>query len=151
MVLCFCIIGAQLPTWMFINSLSLIVHTTLLNSLMPPSVFYTFKKYLNLVRLNWPQLNEDIENNIDVFDFENEKGLYSIYLRDSDYSHLFARNTVIIITAALIIFMTWATLAIIDQCTGNKKNPKKSSSNKRHCPCSISIGGKKYNIDVVSG
>lgn len=31
-----CIIGAQLPTWMFINSLSLIVHTTLHNTLMPP-------------------------------------------------------------------------------------------------------------------
>ena len=40
LILCFCIIGAQLPTWMFLNSLCLMAHTTLLNSLMPPSVFY---------------------------------------------------------------------------------------------------------------
>ena len=41
-ILCLGIVGAQLPTWMFINSLSLIVHTTLLNSVMPPSIFYVF-------------------------------------------------------------------------------------------------------------
>ena len=68
-IFCVCIIGAQLPTWMFINSLSLIVHTTLLNSLMPPGVWYVFKKYLNLVRLNSPDLNERIEQAYDVKEY----------------------------------------------------------------------------------
>ena len=115
LIFCFAIIGAQLPTWMFINSLSLIVHTTLLNSLMPPSVFYTFKKYLHLVRLNWPALNKDIEKTHDVFEYENDQGLYSAYLRASDYVHLLARNTVIIICSALLIFLVWAIVGIIDR------------------------------------
>ena len=71
-IICFCIIGAQLPTWMFINSLSLIVHTTLLNSLMPPSVFYIFKKYLNIVRLSWPEVNDEIDETYNVHDYANE-------------------------------------------------------------------------------
>ena len=68
-ILCFCVIGAQLPTWMFINSLSLIAHTTLLNSVMPPSIFYIFSKYLNLVRFNSPGFNEHIEETYDVHDY----------------------------------------------------------------------------------
>lgn len=59
-------IGAQLPAWIFINSLSLIVHTLLLNSLMPPSVVYTFKKYLHVVRLSRPDVNAEIEESWDV-------------------------------------------------------------------------------------
>ena len=106
---------------MFINSLSLIVHTTLLNSLMPPSVFYTFKKYLHLVRLNWPALNEDIEKNFSVFDYPDEQGLYSAYLRASDYVHLFARNTVIIICSALLIFAVWAVIGILDRVAIKRK------------------------------
>ena len=61
-ILILCIVWAQLPTWMFLNSLSLIVHTTLLNSLMPPSVFYVFKKYLDMIRLNSADFNEYIED-----------------------------------------------------------------------------------------
>ena len=146
MIFFFCIIGAQLPTWMFINSLCLIVHTTLLNSLMPPSVFYTFKKYLNLVRLNWPDLNEDIEENYDVFDYENGHGFYSIYLRSSGYAHLFARNTVIILSSALVIFLVWGIIGVIDRCTVNAKNRRRVPSNNRsRCPCSINFGRSNHN------
>ena len=86
---------------MFINSLSLIVHTTLLNSLMPPSVFYIFKKYLNLVRWNSPDYNEHIEEKYDVHNYTTDDGSFSFYMESSDYVHLLARNMVIIITTAL--------------------------------------------------
>ena len=85
---------------MSINSLSLIVHTTLLNSLMPPSVFYVFKRYLNLVRLNIPYFNDANKSEVDISD----------YLKSSDYDHLFARNLPLIITALLIFI--WALCRI---------------------------------------
>ena len=108
---------------MSINSLSLIVHTTLLNSLMPPSVFYVFKRYLNLVRLNSPGFNEHIEEEYSVHDFTSEVG-YSNYLKSSDYVHLFARNLVIIMIALLIIALVWIAFAITDYLSLKKKTIK---------------------------
>jgi hypothetical protein len=114
-VVCICIIGAQLPTWMFINSLSLIVHTALLNSMMPPNVWYVFIKYLNLVRLNWEDVNEEIEENYEVIDYPVDQGLYSIYLESSDFKHLFVRNLAIIIPSAIVILIVWALLRVFDR------------------------------------
>lgn len=50
-------LGSLLPIWIFINSLQIISHTTLLNTVMPGNAFYVLKEYLDLVRLNWPALN----------------------------------------------------------------------------------------------
>ena len=113
-ILIVCIIGAQLPTWMFINSLSLIVHTTLLNTLMPPQVFYVFKKYLYLVRMSWQKFNNNIEESYNVHDYATDDGLYSAFLESSDYEHLFARNLVIVVATAMLIFFVWSVLAIVD-------------------------------------
>ena len=88
---------------MSINTLSLIVHTTLLNSLMPPNVFYVFKRYLNLQRLNISYFNKVIEDKSEVD--------ISDYLKSSDYDHLFARNLILIITALLIFI--WAFCRIM--------------------------------------
>ena len=44
--------------WMFINSLQIITHTTLLNTIMPGNLHYVIKQYLDLLRLNWPALND---------------------------------------------------------------------------------------------
>lgn len=49
--------GSLLPMWVFFNSLQIITHSTLLNTLMPGTVHYVFKDYLNLVRLNFTILN----------------------------------------------------------------------------------------------
>ncbi len=46
-----------LPTWMFINSLSLITHTPLMNTDMPANAHNFLNRYLDLVRLNWDDLN----------------------------------------------------------------------------------------------
>ena len=130
-IFCVCIIGAQLPTWMFINSLSLIVHTTLLNSLMPPGVWYVFKKYLNLVRLNSPDLNERIEEAYEVKEYSLDQGLYTIYLKSCDFEHLFARNLVIIIASAILILTVWTLLIVLD---GFSRIKQPESSQKRKEP-----------------
>ena len=48
------VVGDLLPVWMFINSLSLIAHTPLLNSQMPGNVQYFLSDYLQIVRLRDP-------------------------------------------------------------------------------------------------
>jgi len=101
---------------MFINSLSLIAHTTLLNSLMPPNVWYVFKKYLNLVRLNFPDLNDKIENSFNVKKYSIDQGLYTIYLKSCDFEHLFARNLIIIVSSAILILTVWILLTFLDAC-----------------------------------
>ena len=50
--------GTMTDTWIFINSLSMVVHMILLNSRVPPNVFYIFKTYLNIIRLSSDKLNE---------------------------------------------------------------------------------------------
>ena len=115
MILCLCIIGAQLPTWMFINSLSLIVHTTLLHSLMPPGVFYVFKQYLYLVRMTWPGAVENVDETYNASDYANEEGWYNIYLKSSDYFHLFAHNMFVIIMTGVAIVIVWAVFWLIDR------------------------------------
>ena len=61
-ILAFFSYGSLLPLWVFVNSLQIITHSTLLNTLMPGAVHYVFKDYLDLVRLNWPALNMAISN-----------------------------------------------------------------------------------------
>ena len=53
--------GRLLPTWMFINSISLIVHTPLLAIDMPANLHYFFLKYLDILRLNSKSLNDEID------------------------------------------------------------------------------------------
>ena len=48
-----------LPTWMFINSLSLIAHTTMIKVSMPGNVNHLFKKYIDLFKFNWWSVNEN--------------------------------------------------------------------------------------------
>lgn len=76
--------------WMFVNSLQIITHSTLLNTMMPGNVHYVFKEYLDLLRLNWPLLNNAL---FDRYNFRikgYEQGFYNVFLEASDYVHLFA-------------------------------------------------------------
>ena len=107
-ILLLCIICAQLPTWMFLNSLSLIVHTTLLNSLMPPSVFYVFKKYLDIIRLNSADFNEYIEDNFEMG--RPKEDSLSFYLQSSDYNQLFVQNLSIILISAIVLLLVWIAI-----------------------------------------
>ena len=43
--------GRLLPTWMFLNSLQLIVHLPLLSTSMPSNLHFFLVKYLNFIRM----------------------------------------------------------------------------------------------------
>ena len=43
--------GRLLPTWMFLNSLQLIVHLPLLSKSMPSNLHFFLFKYLNFIRM----------------------------------------------------------------------------------------------------
>ena len=117
----FGVIGAMLPTWMFINSLSLIVHTNLLNTLLPPSVFYVFKKYLYFVRMSWVSVGEYMEESYIAREYVDEPKLYSAFLLSSDYFHLFTHNLFLPMIATALICAVWICTAIFDYFV-NRRN-----------------------------
>ena len=53
--------GGLLPTWIFINSASLLMHIPLFNTGLPADLHYFLTKYLDLLRLNIPRVEESIE------------------------------------------------------------------------------------------
>lgn len=53
--------GRLLPTWMFFNSLQLIVHTPLLPTHLPANVHYFLTSYLGFLRLNSLSMSESLE------------------------------------------------------------------------------------------
>ena len=110
----FAAIGSILPTWIFINSVSLVAHTTLLNTLMPGNVHYIFNRYLNLVRLNWPYFNQLLRDSYKFKEYGIEDGLYNVFLKQSDYNHLFGQNLVIIICTGIMIGLIWLGVGIKD-------------------------------------
>lgn len=61
--------GRLLPTWMFLNSIQLIVHLPLLSTSMPSNLHFFLVKYLNFIRMN----AESIDRYIEVL--ERESGL----------------------------------------------------------------------------
>ena len=52
--------GRLLPTWMFLNSMQLIVHTPMLNTFMPSNLHYFLISYLNFVRINPKALDKSM-------------------------------------------------------------------------------------------
>ena len=86
-----------------------------------------FKQYLHMVRLNWPALNEKVDFEYDSKDYADDEGLFSIYLRASDYEHMFARNLLVILSCTAVILIVWVTLAIIDAVTQVGSSARKQS------------------------
>ena len=72
-------LGSLLPMWIFINSLQIITHTTLLNTMMPGNAFLVLKQYLDLVRLNWPALNEAVYNRYRSYQIGPDVGFYNVF------------------------------------------------------------------------
>ena len=54
--------GRLLPTWMFLNSMQLIVHTPMLATYVPANLHYFLVKYLSIFRLNSKQIDDLVEN-----------------------------------------------------------------------------------------
>lgn len=72
-------LGSLLPMWIFVNSLQIITHTTLLNTMMPGNAFLVLKQYLDLVRLNWPALNEAIYDRRTSVELGTDVGFYNVF------------------------------------------------------------------------
>ena len=53
--------GRDLPTWMFLNSLSLVLHTPLLPTNMPSNLHMFLLDYLNLIRMKIESVDEQVE------------------------------------------------------------------------------------------
>ena len=88
-VVAFFSVGSLLPMWMFVNSLQIITHSALLNTMMPGNVFTVLREYLGLVRLNWPALDSALYDRDEYREDGYEHGLYNIFLGSSGYVHLF--------------------------------------------------------------
>ena len=115
----FASIGSVLPLWTFLNSLQIITHSTLLNTMMPSSVHYFFKDYLDLIRLNWTWLNEALTDRASYHlkqeSSNSNDGYYNIYLEASDYVLLFGQNMVVFCYVGLFILSIWLGLALKDR------------------------------------
>ena len=69
--------GRLLPTWMFLNSLQLIVHLPLISTSMPSNLHFFLIKYLYFIRMS----AESIDLQIEVW--ERESGLADYNLAQS--------------------------------------------------------------------
>ena len=113
--------GSLLPVWIFCNSLQLIAHTPLLNTMLPGNAHYVLKEYLDLVRLNWPALNNALYDRATYREHGYEHGFYNVFLESGDYVHLFAQNLVIFSFIGLLILLSWIGLAIKDHLRAKGK------------------------------
>ena len=65
--------GRQLPTWMFINSMQLIFHLSLIKTDLPAVAQFFLIKYLNWLRFNfdWSKnLSDDTLGSADLLDYK---------------------------------------------------------------------------------
>ena len=53
--------GHLLPTWMFLNSLQLIVHAPMLATNMPANLHHFLVDYLSLIRLDSKKISSQVE------------------------------------------------------------------------------------------
>ena len=63
--------GPLTTTWMFLNSLQLILHVPLLDTHMPANVHYFLKEYLSLTRFNIGPLNKYLETSQESLGISN--------------------------------------------------------------------------------
>jgi len=109
-----------LPTWMFLNSMQLIVHTPLVDTYMPTNLHIFIQRYLNLFRFNANSINDSLE------DSDREQGMdnyklaldndsdYSVLMNDCGYKVRFSRNLVLILAFASFFILLIAVCTLFD-------------------------------------
>ena len=55
-----------LPTWMFINSASLLAHTSMINVDFPGNANHLLVKWIDLFRFNWWDVNEKMQERVGI-------------------------------------------------------------------------------------
>ena len=96
------IAGNLLPTWIFLNSMQLLVHIPLLSGTsMPANLHLFYKLYLDILRPNLVSINEDIDSS------------NSSLIRDCGYSTSFWQNAKLIIIIGTTLIGIIALLSIV--------------------------------------
>ena len=106
--------GSLLPTWMFINSLSIIAHMVLLKSLMPANAHFFLEHYLNWLRWYDKDFEGYLQETFDYKSYRLDFGAYHVLLQACGYDHLFASNMVIIIIILLALLIIWGSIATVE-------------------------------------
>mmetsp|Transcript_288 Transcript_288/g.389 ORF Transcript_288/g.389 Transcript_288/m.389 type:complete len:196 (+) Transcript_288:2720-3307(+) len=65
--------------------------------------------------MTWTGVTDEIEEEYSASDYASEGGLYSAYLRSSDYFHLFSNNLAVVVVVAIVIVAIWGILAVFDR------------------------------------
>lgn len=116
--------GSLLPTWMFINALQIIAHTTLLNTLMPANAHYFLKKYMDWLRWYDQDFMKWLNETVELKRYRMTDGAYHALLNACDYDHLLAKNMVLIFCVFSIILLVWLICTIKDKFTSQtSKHP----------------------------
>ena len=113
------LLGKSLAFWMFVNSLQLVAHLPLLNTVIPANLHQFLRKYLDLVRLNFfagddggasfgsdspPVPTGDPESN-EIYSSNNT------ILQICGYAQLFFDNAGLILLVLMAICIIWALVA----------------------------------------
>ena len=116
--------GALLPAWMFINSIQIISHLVLLNTLMPPNA-QTFLWTVNdLARWHDPSSSQGNLNQAD----DTGEGGYTPALILAGYVPLFFANLTLVLIALLVVCAVWALVWIKDYYIRNTRVGKSAPS-----------------------
>lgn len=117
-----------LPTWMFINSMQLIMHTALLTTNMPSNLHFFLFHYLNILRLNPEALDLSVEAKLSesgLIDYElsnKEDVFFNTVLGMCGYKHALSRNLLIIICISLCILIVGLVLWLVDSIFNRKSD-----------------------------
>ena len=109
-----------LPTWMFLNSIQLIMHSVLLSTSMPSNLHYFLLHYLNLIRMNPPSLNLEMEllqresGQVDYELSNKDDSPYTSILGMCGYKHAFSQNLLIVCGISLILLIVITVSSLID-------------------------------------
>ena len=121
-----------LPTWMFLNSIQLIMHTALLSTSMPSNLHYFLNHYLSILRMNPESLDLAMEvwlSESGLIDYElsNREGVYfNAVLGMCGYKHALSRNLLVVAGIFFTILFVILLLSLIDLIT--KRSSERRSS-----------------------
>ena len=122
--LSFCILvalcgGRLLPTWMFLNSMQLILHVILIRTDMPSHAFKFMHDLLDKLRFKYDWSEEMTEESVGSSALSDSEVLkssdtYSEHIKNCGYHYNWLNNLFIPICIACFIFVIWLLLLLKD-------------------------------------
>ena len=137
MALTFCLLvafcgGRLLPTWMFLNSMQLIVHVILIKTDMPSHAHSFMQNFLDKLRLKFDWTDEMTEDSVGSpaqLDYEamQKDEYFSVYIKSCGYHYNWLNNLFIFILIACLIFAVWLLLLLKDYLMRKCMNKKSTN------------------------